>query len=221
VTYIDSETDNSDPDWNFSGMWADDTGTIKHPDRQNVVINGVGVLPGEGPPAAQVRLEQGVRDTALETVVLRTIGDSLGQNPSQLMAEAAQSWTVVEEADGLQVDADWQARIAEDRDRGALVVAPTGEMGDGRFGWWRIQSDGTCLGMGVNGWGPESVDYLSTMTIPQRMVFEANMFMLAHGTKITWACIICQLGGMGLTMAGVNMPEASDIACEVVCAGAG
>lgn len=187
----------------------------------DVVYNGVGVLPGDGPSAARVRLEQGVRDTALETVVLRTIGHSLGRNPSQMMADGDADWTVVDDAGTLSAGADWQRRIAADQAAGALVVAPDTTLAGGRFGWWRVQRDGTCLGMGVNGWGPESVDYLSTMTIPQRLLFEANMFMVSHSSKILWACIICQMGGMGLTMSGVNLPEETDIACKVVCAGAG
>jgi len=200
-------------------------GEADHPVRLtiDVIGNGVGVLPGRAddePSAARVRLEQGVLDTVLETVTLRGIGRSIGHNPSQLMSEQQQPWQLVVDPASI-VDPDWRARIAADHDRGLLAVAPQAAGEDGRFGWWRVAPDGTCLGMGVNGWGPESVDYLSTMTIPQRLLFEANMFMLAHGQKVAWACMICQLSSMGLTMGGVNVPEAADIACEVVCAGAG
>jgi len=196
----------------------------------DVVLNGVGVLPAaadaEDPlPAAAIRLEQGVLDTVLETVVLRGVGESLGENPSTLMA-AGGEWRVVEDPASLgELPADWRARFAADRERGLAVVAPSAPVGErAAVGWWRVDPEtGTCLGLGVNGWGPETTEYsvLATMTRAQIAVLRAQMFLAHNAQRIALACALCKITNMGLTMGGVNLPSETSLICATICAGVG
>jgi hypothetical protein len=115
------------------------------------------------------RVEQGVMDTVVESVVLAGLPGSA--NAAAFHAEdiaAGRSWTRIASAGGAElasaaVPTDFRARVARDLDAGLIVLAPAdigAAAAAGRLAWWRIDPrTGATLGMLPGGGGASMVDY--------------------------------------------------------------
>ena len=117
------------------------------------------------------RIEYGVADTVLETLVLG--GDASAGNTSALFAtdlSAGRDWRVLtaddqDTAARLEWPADARARLSADLAAGYTIVAPSRPiLDDGRpqVAWWRVDpSTGTTLGIGSTGRGQATAEYVS------------------------------------------------------------
>ena len=136
----------------------------------DIVHHRVGVMPGNAFDSRYIRLEQGVLDTLVETtftnadVVHNTFVHYSGR------VNEPQSWIDVDMTErGLSrlgaLPAHDRARIQTAVRNGArVVVSPhTYLFGDTAYAsWWRIDPDGTTLGMGYRGWGTATAEYSKT-----------------------------------------------------------
>jgi hypothetical protein len=134
-------------------------GNIQETAEIDIVYNTV--RPAHDPFMA--RVEQGVMDTVVESVVLAGLPSSA--NAAAFHAEdiaAGRSWTRIASAGGAElasaaVPPDFRARVARDLDAGLIVLAPAdigAAAAEGRLAWWRIDPrTGTTLGMLPGGGG--------------------------------------------------------------------
>ncbi len=148
----------------------------------DIVANPVGVLATSGEESSvsawDVRLEQGVLDTVLETVALPDLGsgatsagdgrDAVHNTSTWMERHPAAGWNVVVPGAELDVaESDMRARAAEALERGHVAVLPGGEPdGDAAAGpgcWWSVEAaTGRTLGIGPRGWGQTMLEAAET-----------------------------------------------------------
>jgi hypothetical protein len=126
----------------------------------DIVYNRVAIAPGAGAGIARtVRTRQGVLDTVIETVLTRP-PKSRVYNPADLFDRTAETgpWTIWRDVNavpqGFPIDA--RARMGAAVEARRVVVAPARLPANTEASWWEIDPlDGTTLGIGVRGWGPD------------------------------------------------------------------
>jgi hypothetical protein len=152
----------------------------------DIVANEVGVDLTE-PEAFPIRIWQGVLDTNLE---MQTVGGAPLGNVAEAFAQNT-GWRALgssksAETVKLSLHADARRQLAEDLDRGYVVVAPTSAVKAGGHpfaGWWRINpATGDALGIGANGWG-------TTLTERAQLANLANTagYYFLHGYNVCMA----------------------------------
>jgi hypothetical protein len=151
-------------------------------DATDIVANEVGVDLAVN-DAFAVRLEQGVIDTNGEGVFeLRPAGGNVGEAFAR-----SRDWLTVKPAERSALDrtglpSDVRADLAQDLDRGYVVVAPNASVGDGVagfHGWWRIDPQtGDALGM-ANGLGGQLAEHAKIYVVETLaiMSFEFHLCM--------------------------------------------
>lgn len=158
----------------WSGLsWSGLAGADLRPfQRFDIVANRVAVA---APDAFAARLAQGVRDTVAEDVLA---GPGPTGNTAALHdidRAAGRAWVRLAPNDAaalasLALPADAVAAIAADLARGAQVVAPPAPVDTAagpQVAWWRIDPDGTTLGMAPTG----------------GQAMTENGFLIAQGTQ--------------------------------------
>jgi hypothetical protein len=140
----------------------------------DIVANDIAVGAASGPEAFGVRVEQGVLDTNLESMIVRGPA-AVRQNAGDLFARSAAQgvrWVALRgEADAawasVSVPPDVKALARQDARVGFLAVAPTKAVeapGGPAAGWWRIDpATGQTLGMTEAG-GASMVEYANHLS---------------------------------------------------------
>ena len=143
-------------------------------------IDWISNLSFNAAPAAQ--LQQGVRDTLAESVVVRGTdaeAETASSNAAVFMDRslaAGQSWSVIDDVDTLT---DWpeaaRSQVRSDLDAGFLVVAST-DASSAAAVWWRIDpATGATVGMGVlpgsgTARGQEMGEYMSMLNTSMQLL---------------------------------------------------
>jgi hypothetical protein len=185
----------------------------------DIVANEVGVRPGFKADQFQVRLEQGVVDTNLESALLSGCG--LLHSPAETFAAAGndpRQWTILKDPQDpalsqLSVSADVKARIAADISDGAVVIVPR-NLNSANPGWWRVDpATGTALGIGENGWGQSIAEYAFLMFVTFCIAFVYCEFAIAQDSPNMKSsdsfktCVLLGLAAACIAAAGLALIE--------------
>ncbi len=145
----------------------------------DIVTNAVGVRPVPGTDAFQVRVTQGVTDTAAEALVLSggCGGCRAVVNVSELWVLAPPDqtpWVAVHRPEepalsGILLDADARRRVEQDLRAGYVVLIPPRPVtlaGRDEVGWWRVDPrSGHTIGLMKSGQGQGLVEYIKTTAV--------------------------------------------------------
>ena len=145
----------------------------------DIVENAVGVRPVPGTDVFQVRVSQGVTDTAAEALVLS--GGCGGCRPvvnvSELWVLAPPEktpWVALHRPDepawsGVLLDPDARRRVEQDLRAGYVVLIsprPVTVAGREAVGWWRVDlRSGQTIGLMESGEGQGLVEYIKTTAV--------------------------------------------------------
>jgi hypothetical protein len=204
----------------------------------DIVANDVGVRPGAKGEPGRLRLQQGVVDTVLESVL--PLGGVRRAGASDLLASNRRDrdWVVIRSLGdrawrGVRLPDDVRARIGAMVASGAVAIVPREPLSAGRdrvAAWWIVDPrTGQTLGYGPTGWGQAGTEYTLTKEEAVAYVATAGGFVdwmicafkhegLPEGTKAAGKCFfagLClMLGGalvLGTTAftAGLAFPVAS------------
>jgi hypothetical protein len=165
----------------------------------DVVCNDVGVRPDAGAAAFQVRLRQGVRDTALEAAAVPD-GQKSENAIDPFLADLSkgEKWLTIRSAkdeslQNAELPADAKARIAQDLSAGYVVLAPAKAGADAPVRWWRVDpKTGETLGMAGAGWGQAMTEYSTLIT---QVASHVLCFLQYHSTAGRMLCILVGGGG--------------------------
>jgi hypothetical protein len=134
----------------------------------DIVTNNVAVRASDAAAARNIRLQQGVMDTATEAA-LAAGGDKV-ENTSELFTAAiarGEQWITLRDRNdtaltSLAISNEVRSRIEADLTNGYVVLVPKAAAeSDGRslMAWWRINpATGQTLGIGQNGWGTAAAE---------------------------------------------------------------
>lgn len=204
-------------------------GDVKFVHAIDIVSNEIGVQPTvNANKVRQVRLAQGVLDTAAETLLL---DQSLRTaSASDLLASHgdADQWLVVRNSEDsqwrqAQVSPDLRARVDAELAKGYAVVLPrqmpAGE-DDLTSVWWRIDpGTGQTLGMNGYGWGAAMVEYAVTGLV---FLNACLVGAIAVKTKSPHkAVILCALGALGFGAAAAAGATAVTLSLLIAAAAGG
>lgn len=204
----------------------------------DIVANDVAIRPGGRREPGMIRLQQGVADTVLESLI--PLGGRRRPNVSDLLAvhRRDRDWVVIRGTDdrawrSLRLSDDARARIAAALASGAIVVVPREALPIGRdraLSWWTVDPQtGMTLGLGETGWGDAATEYTLTKEEAVAYVATAGGFVdwmicafkhegLPQGTKAAGKCFLagfCLMIGGALVLGtteftgGVAFPVAS------------
>jgi len=138
----------------------------------DILRNEVGVLPESPHPANRVRLGQGVVDTVLEAELLD--GEGPVQNASRsfaaTLARKEAVTPIVDSASlaalGGRLTPDNRVQIEDALESGFVAVLAEAPSDGAPVHWWRIDPrGGTCLGIGVDGRGQGSVEFIGLVSL--------------------------------------------------------
>ncbi|HEU5300104.1 MAG TPA: hypothetical protein VFW08_11480 [bacterium] len=164
----------------------------------DIVANDVEVRPGAKGEPGSVRLQQGVADTVLESVL--PLGGRRLPSASDLLASHGRDrdWIVIRStADrawrSVRLPEDIKARIAALVESGMIAVVPREALNVGRdqvLAWWTVDPrTGQTLGYGSAGWGQAGTEYTLTKE-------EAVAYVVTIGGFLDW--MICAFKHEGL-----------------------
>lgn len=160
----------------------------------DIIDNRIDVRTRDRDEARQIRLSQGVLDTALEAELLRA-GDG-ARNTSIEFAralEAGSAWRLVDAA-GLpaELEPDLAAHIERALAAGDRIVMPVAGASS-RPGWWRIDPvTGTTLGMGPDGRGQMTEQILVLMNSID------NAASAVATVQAVWNCVLTRPSSRGM-----------------------
>lgn len=128
----------------------------------DVISNAVSFVPELERDPFQARIYQGIVDTNVEALILKSIG-SEPENTAEIFARSEEQqirWVALNDATslgwrGLEATDDIRARMEQDISDGYVVIAPQKEilLGERRvYAWWRVDPvSGSILGIGPEG----------------------------------------------------------------------
>lgn len=209
-------------------MRTDPGGDLKFVSAIDIVSNEIGVQPtGNANQTRQVRMAQGVLDTAAETLLLdQSVRTG---SASDLLASHgdADQWLVVRNSEDsqwrqVQVSADLRARVDAELAKGYAVVLPRQlPAGDDMAAvWWRIDpGTGRTLGMNGYGWGAAMVEYAVTGLV---FLNACLIGAVAAKTKSPHkSVILCALGALGFGAGAAAGATAFTLALLIAAAAGG
>lgn len=174
----------------------------------DLVFNRVAVLSTDGGESRMARLEQGVIDAALESVLMET-GEASAISTSNLYQQTdPRQWqqvTTLEELDtryhGLSESVRELMRIA--LNEGAVLLMPPdwAKIPDSQLCWWELDESGHLLGRGALGWGQSGQEYLINLYVAKAAIMA---LVLGHQTCTgsSVGCWICTaIGGALIALA--------------------
>lgn len=231
------------------GLRIDPSGGPRSYRAFDIVANDVAVSGATGAEAFRARLEQGVIDTNLESLLLSE-ADRTVENTAEMFARrgSAKWFAVRDTADAawqhLHLPADLRARMAADLAAGQVVLAPGDPIalgGRAVAGWWRVDpATGTTLGLGDRGWGQTATEdaivrekaYEESMelwyTLARSLFALGDFVQCANRENLTTeqaagcaAAMVCQLAILGLPISGAGPWAHWKVLAFLVCRGLG
>ena len=173
----------------------------------DIIFNSTAFRPGAGIDSFNAQVRQGVMETLMESKAMGS--HRTDRNAAKLFsASAAQNieWIKLRGAEDpglarLKLSANARARIAADLRSGFVVVAPVSPVNSRAIpqtGWWRIDSDGNCVGYMANGLGTEMAEYASILVA----IFESAWAIMECTTEYSgWGALGCSVCGVAIAVA--------------------
>jgi hypothetical protein len=193
----------------------------------DIVANQLAVRDGSNVDPFAVRMEQGVVDTVVESMLI--VSNRPAANTSDLFARRdadSSEWVAIHKGDTaalakLGLTADQRARIEQDLAGGNIVIAPTrtkanaDQLAD--VAWWVVNpATGQTLGMGDRGWGAALAEYAALTVLVGIVAFLACAGMANIGTQ---GSAVLNSNKALVTCIGVAVLAAAAVPLGVLAAG--
>lgn len=187
----------------------------------DLVFNRVAVLSDEINTARQARLEQGVVDASLESVLMEK-GEQVVYSTSNMYQQTNSSqWQTIASTTELKeqysgLTESTQSLIRTALSEGSVVIFPPNwqEIPADTLCWWELDSEGNLLGRGAMGWGQTATDYAINLYVAKAAIMA---LVIGHQscTGGSLGCWLCTIAGAAVIALGVIGPESIAVATAI------
>lgn len=189
-------------------------GELKLTEGFDLIQTEVEPIPGGDSPR-QLRLEQGMVDAALESVMAQREDRSVTSASDLLERVPAEEWVWIEDDVDLEKLAGGLADGVRHQLLGALrdghkVLVPKllAELSPSQSAWWELSPDtGTLVGrIAIGGWGGTAGEYLINLYVAKAAITLLAVSAFICSRNPSFGCIACRVIGGGLIVAGIFAP---------------